>query len=417
MNDLDKGEDTLDDDSRELQRAAQKELDALGQQAEKDLSSLDHEALVAKYLELQRAYVSALNAVMLFKRQLAALRDHSLKSGQIADLSRKVNIADIDIISNVAIRDIPLFFQANYGALFLYDAETELLTLHNSWPRRIEQPALHLANDADTMLVHFLLNSREPLLIRNFEDYEKISGRELRPVAADKPLEQGGLLCPLVIGMHGRNHMLVGVLEIGQKDTGFTQHDADLATMMAEMVAAAISTSCLIDQMSHLAETDGLTQLYNHRHFQQELDRAIISSKRYGNPLSLAIIDIDHFKRFNDSHGHQAGDHVIKEVARYIRMAVREQIDIAARYGGEEFTVIMPNTDLDGARVASERIRQSIAAATVRLGKESYKVTVSVGVAQYSPEQSKSAFIDMADMALYKAKRQGRNQVMTAGQD
>ncbi len=397
-----------------LQDEARQELESLGQQAAEDLANLDHNALVKKYLELQRAYISALNAVMLFKRQLTAMQNHTIKSGQLAELSRKFKMVDLDIITNAAVREVPLFLEAGYGALFLFDRETQLITLQGAWPERPQQPALHLVNDADTAIVHFLRTERDPLSVENRPAYEERTGREFRPIPADEPLQEGALLCPLVVGMQEEHEMLVGVLTVGKKKTGFTKHEEHLAAMMAEMIGTAISTSRLIEQMSHLAETDGLTQLYNHRHFQQELDRAMAAARRYRTPLSLAMIDIDQFKEFNDAHGHQAGDHILQEIARVIRMALREQVDIPARYGGEEFTVIMPNTDLEGARVASERIRESIERTRIPLGSEPASVTVSVGVAQYADDQSKGQLIDLADMALYRAKRAGRNRVEMA---
>lgn len=379
-----------------------------------ELASLDRDALVKRCMGLQRAYYSLYNAVTLYKRQLSAVREHTLKSGQIADLSRKVNITDINIISDVAVRDLALFFEAEYGALLLYDSESKLLTLHKAYPEPEAQPALDLEHDDDVMTVHLLKTRREPIVIESLRQYEAMAGREFRTVPVEEPLAKGGLLCPLVVSMQDEERMTVGALLFGQKEGGFGRHDAEVATMMTEMIATAISTSRLIQQMSVLAETDGLTGLYNHRHFQQELDRALATARRYEQSLTLAMIDIDRFKLFNDRFGHQAGDHVLREVARLIRQSVRDTVDVVARYGGEEFAVIMPSTDLNGAEIAMERLRACVESARMQIGGEAVTVTISIGLAEYDKNAEKGAFVDAADMALYRAKREGRNRVELA---
>jgi diguanylate cyclase (GGDEF)-like protein len=128
--------------------------------------------------------------------------------------------------------------------------------------------------------------------------------------------------------------------------------------------------------------------------------------------MSLVMIDIDNFKKFNDTHGHQCGDAVLKNVARILKENCR-QIDIAARYGGEELSVILPNTDLNAARAVSERIRDSIEKSKVNHNGSSLSVTVSIGVAQFDPgrDHETKDIIERADKALYNAKNQGRNRV------
>ena len=136
-------------------------------------------------------------------------------------------------------------------------------------------------------------------------------------------------------------------------------------------------------------------------------------SQRYEKPLCLLITDIDHFKKFNDTYGHQQGDIVLKETARLLKESVRK-IDLAARYGGEEFAVILPETDIENAKMVAERIRKKIEEFKVPGQNEPLHVTVSVGVAQYEPEKDteKKDFIEHADKALYKAKDSGRNRVV-----
>ncbi len=163
------------------------------------------------------------------------------------------------------------------------------------------------------------------------------------------------------------------------------------------------------ERLAALATTDGLTGLLNHRSFQELLDGAIARADRSGEPLSLLLLDVDHFKRFNDDLGHQAGDAVLKGLASVLSRACREG-DMIARYGGEEFVVVMPGLGADGAVDVAERLRLSIETApwTDR------GVTASIGVATFVPADSKGELIRAADGALYRSKHSGRNRVTLA---
>ena len=153
-------------------------------------------------------------------------------------------------------------------------------------------------------------------------------------------------------------------------------------------------------QTKHLSEIDALTRLYNRRHFENNFEREFARSKRYGSPLSVAIIDIDFFKKINDTYGHLCGDYVLKEVA-YNMVNNFRQTDFVFRYGGEEFAVILTETPDENAKVPLERLRKLIENTKFSFNGENIKVTVSIGV---------------ADKALYEAKGAGRNQVRSAVQ-
>jgi two-component system cell cycle response regulator len=161
-----------------------------------------------------------------------------------------------------------------------------------------------------------------------------------------------------------------------------------------------------------LSITDGLTKLHNHRYFQDELARAFEESQRYQRPLSLAMIDIDFFKKINDTYGHAVGDDVLKYAARLYRTSVRST-DLVARYGGEEFAVMMPETALDDAIAFAEKIRTMVEQSPMETQAGNVPVTISIGVASVPHTRIHSAkeLIIAADKALYRAKRSGRNQV------
>lgn len=157
--------------------------------------------------------------------------------------------------------------------------------------------------------------------------------------------------------------------------------------------------------LQELAITDGLTGLLNHRAMQDELTLAISRSERLEEDLSYALLDVDHFKRFNDQFGHQAGDEVLKRVAKVLSTSIRD-IDVVARYGGEEFCVILPGADEAMAQIACERMREAIEKSNLY----GHHVTASFGVATYTGSESKVSLVSRADQALYAAKASGRNK-------
>lgn len=169
-----------------------------------------------------------------------------------------------------------------------------------------------------------------------------------------------------------------------------------------------------LQRVEREATTDPLTGLANRRQFDFVLRRLATASVEHGRPLALLVVDIDRFKQFNDAHGHDVGDVVLRLVARQIRDAVRQD-DLPARYGGEEFAVLMPGADLRAPAAVAERLRASVASRRLRSrddGRDLGTVTLSVGAAQYRPGEPLDVFFRRADAALYTAKRSGRNRVV-----
>lgn len=166
------------------------------------------------------------------------------------------------------------------------------------------------------------------------------------------------------------------------------------------------------EQQYRLATTDGLTELYNHRYFQEQIRMQVEQSKRYNNNFSLIIIDIDFFKKFNDTFGHQSGDSVLRQVAQTLKKNVRAT-DIVCRYGGEEMSIILPNTGKDEALSTAQKICERVANRKFKLsGDRETNVTISLGVSTFPFDgNSASAIIEEADKRLYNAKHNGRNQV------
>ena len=185
-----------------------------------------------------------------------------------------------------------------------------------------------------------------------------------------------------------------------------------IAAFISALIVKYFIKSRDFEQQYKLATTDGLTELYNHRYFQEQMKRQIENSKRYETEFSMIILDIDFFKKFNDTFGHQAGDSVLRQVAQTLKRNVRAT-DIVCRYGGEEMSIILPNTGKDVAYSTAEKICQRVSDKKFKLSNDrETSVTISLGVATFPYDgESASDIIDSADKRLYNAKNNGRNQV------
>jgi len=167
----------------------------------------------------------------------------------------------------------------------------------------------------------------------------------------------------------------------------------------------------MMQKLQKLAITDGLTKLYNSRSFYTQLELEVDRFNRYKHPLSLLLLDIDHFKDYNDTYGHLEGDKVLVRFSQIIKSCLRTN-DSAYRYGGEEFTVILPETGGEEAKTVAQRIRKTLEAEKFKpLPGSQVKITISIGVTQYHPKEELSAFIQRADKAMYLSKENGRNKV------
>lgn len=188
-----------------------------------------------------------------------------------------------------------------------------------------------------------------------------------------------------------------------------------VVTDVTRIKQAEVELQSATDRFRHQARTDGLTDLPNRRAFDAALDTEIARSTRSTTPLSLLLIDVDHFKAYNDHYGHPAGDICLKQISLELRSALKRPADVPARYGGEEFAAILPDTDEDGAYLVAEGFRKKLAALSLpHAASERKIVTVSIGVATYMPDnlrRSADELLQAADEALYSAKAAGRDRV------
>jgi diguanylate cyclase (GGDEF)-like protein len=166
----------------------------------------------------------------------------------------------------------------------------------------------------------------------------------------------------------------------------------------------------VIAQADEISHTDALTFLPNRRQIIGDLQREVIFSDRYGTPLSVSMLDIDHFKNINDTYGHTVGDDVLRSLAGELRDHIRYP-DTIGRYGGEEFLIVLPHSPLKAASEQAERLCKHVRSLRIKAGKQEIALTVSLGVAQYKIQKEDwEAFLSRADAALYQAKNSGRNQ-------
>ncbi|MFA5271633.1 MAG: GGDEF domain-containing protein [Candidatus Omnitrophota bacterium] len=186
--------------------------------------------------------------------------------------------------------------------------------------------------------------------------------------------------------------------------------DIRIFNMFVEQAAGAIENSRAFEDTLIRAHTDTLTSLWNHGYFQYRLDEELLKAKSKNYPLSILMIDLDDFKKFNDTYGHIQGDHALRRISEILKKNGRE-VDIICRYGGEEFSVILPATTKEETAQIAEKIRSGLAAETI----SGTSFTVSIGLSNYPQDGAdKDTLVRKADVALYKAKKEGKNRVMPA---
>ena len=332
-----------------------------------------------RYAELQERYVELTKRV----EELATFRELGLSINSLLEL---------DELLETVIWKVTALFDSPKGIIYLLDPSSEKLV------PRIARYGSELRREDELQ--------KEPVAVGEGAVGKALAERFGTIVEGDDGYSY--LVEPLIAKHEG-----IGVIEVARESAQgpFQRRDSNLLGAIGSQVAVAIHNALLYS----LATTDSLTRLYVRRYFSLRLKEEFFAARRYKQPLSVLMIDIDHFKGFNDSYGHQTGDHVLKRIAEIITQNCRRS-DIPCRYGGEELAVILAATGLKGAITVGEKIRQQISGRRFSFEKaKDLKITVSIGVASYrigmrAPEE----LVARADEALYKAKRRGRNKVVAA---
>ncbi len=321
----------------------------------------------------------------------------------VLSLARRVsNILEMPELADAMLKPIVKAVRAGQASLLL-PQDDHFVAWHAE--RLTEgEPVTPVQIPRDSPIVTWLARENRPLHKETIElsaEFKGLWESEKRTLAGSD-IE---LFCPLM-----SKDKLIGILALSKKSPrGFySKDDTDLVMTVAHETAVAIENAQLYAQAKERANIDELTGLYNHRYFHQRLDEEIARATRFGQVFSLIMLDLDLFKTYNDVHGHLAGDDILRQTARQIKLSAR-QVDIGVRYGGDEFAVILPQTSGEGARIIAERIHKRIETETDSLDAP---LTCSVGVASW-PEDGimREEIVRAADVALYYAKQTGRDRI------
>jgi diguanylate cyclase (GGDEF)-like protein len=292
---------------------------------------------------------------------------------------------------------------ASKGTLYLVTPETGQLQIRAahgySDPRiRLFRPTSSESFSAQAV------RYRRPILV---DDVRIEAGVHHEPDLPDSSPVLSLIVAPLLLG-----EKALGAIELGSfKPHDFIQSDLQLLVSFAATATTAINNAQLHSEVQKQAVTDTLTSLYNRRGLFEMGEREILRSQRFGRPLSAILFDIDQFKEINDTHGHGAGDEVLKWISAQFQAELR-QVDLIARYGGDEFLALLSETDLTDAHLIADRLRSKISQMAIPAGDIVIKITLSAGVATVEANDDLQKLIERADRALYRAKQSGKNQVV-----
>lgn len=340
----------------------------------------------------------AFHNAMLYEDALAHSRELSVSFTIAQSL---ISTLDLDDVLNRILEVIRENFGYENCAILLVDKKTNELYIKASrgYPEYLSKK-IHLDINKKQGVTSYVAATGKPYYapdVRKVPFYV-MGKRSIRSEAA----------VPMIL-----RDEVIGVLDIeSEKLNAFSERDMRMFSIFASQAAIAIENARLYNETKALSLTDSLTNIANRRHFDLILENELKRGRGYSRSVSLAMIDLDHFKQFNDRYGHPAGDRLLIAVAEKIRRTVRDT-DLLARYGGEEFVIIFPETPGGSAYKVCERVRTAIENNQIvlkRYGKVG--ITISIGVATY-PQSAQSAqeLIQKADLALYRAKKLGRNRV------
>ena len=325
---------------------------------------------------------------------------------RVTPLAQQINCLDIEKIAGICVKEIAKLVSVKYASLYVLDESNNILHLQKyNHPYQINKIVSLNQNPPSPMIM--AVKSKQLIQVQNIDTHSKPFIKRSQRAFAEHYKTSNCIIAPLVC-----QENVVGVLNLADKTEGdgFTAEDIALIELFSQLVGASIGNIKLFEKMQRQATTDGLTGLVNHKNFYEILERELWRSRRYGGQISLIMIDIDNFKKINDTHGHRAGDKIIQEISKKIKACIR-QIDIAARYGGDEFAVILPNTAIADAMIVAERMVDVVSNSPMVWKKEEIPISISVGVGQYDSQCSPEDITSRSDQALYKAKQAGKNTV------
>ena len=376
--------------------------DTAARVAKGDLSARAHARSADEVGALARALNEIADNLRAQTTEVDTSRDEVRRSVRRLGEALRVTHVDMRKMLSVVLETALVAVEGKSGAVFLLSARRN--ELYVKVGRHISPQIAEQRIELGRGLAGWAAEHRQAVLIPSVD----------APVPEDpEPIEATALAVPLE-----SQSQLLGVLVIYGRTTiePFKDEDLDTIQSLARQAGVGIENVLLHQEAQRLSITDGLTGIWNYRYFQMQMAQHFAAAVRFEHRLSLLVIDIDRFKDVNDRFGHQRGDATLVELARRVVMHTRLNIDTLARYGGEEFVLILPETGLEGARIAAEKIREEVASTPFGTDEEEpIDVTVSIGYAAY-PEHglTPQALVDAADKAMYEAKARGRNRVVGA---
>lgn len=361
-------------------------------------------------LDYMEPIIGKLHKKIKKNEELAVLQKSLHNISILYNISQAVNfIDDLKRLLQVIIQKALITLDAEKGSLMLYDYSINALQVRivsGLQDKKLEEAINNGAVQCAKIgigegIAGTVFLERKPIITN-------LGSADPRFVSTEVLSNTKSLLCVPLIA----KGEVIGVINITNKKHNklFNKKDLEFITSLANQAAIAIDNAKLYE----LATKDGMTKLYIYRHFYTLLENEIRRCVRYKRAMSLIMMDIDNFKRINDTYGHLTGDTILKSLASVLQETVR-QIDIPARYGGEEFVVILPETNKKDACTIAERIRRNISQISVKVNEtESLSPTVSIGVAEYLLDAKEAKeLINAADTALYHSKHNGKNVVST----
>jgi diguanylate cyclase (GGDEF)-like protein len=371
------------------------------------IDSIDKNMFKEQDKEILKRF-SALAAALIINTRMRVYQERAASTFMIYyEVSHQFTTAlSLDEVFNVLFQVVPKITSCTRQMAIIYNEDDKRGVVTRIEGSQTEIP-LNFTFSLNNGIYSFVLKNRKLVYVQDFLQYE---GKYFRfsPNETHNPNVRSLIIFP-VLDDESRCR---GLFSVESDQPGqFSNEIQQTLNTLVENASVAFTRALLYEKMEKLATTDGLTELNNHRQFQELLSQELQRSRRYNRMVSLLLLDIDHFKSFNDTYGHPVGDLVLKEIALCIRQSLRSN-DIPARYGGEEFTVILPETNEQGGMAIAERIRTTIESHTIHSLNRQLKVTVSIGCASYVASQiAQKDLIDRADKALYYSKEHGRNCV------
>ncbi|PLY03349.1 MAG: GGDEF domain-containing protein [Desulfuromonas sp.] len=315
-----------------------------------------------------------------------------------------VSTLELEVVLQTILKSCMDVMEVPAGSIALYDEADRRVTLAAHAGLSAKLVAKDRWRVKQGGLTHKILEEGHLFIVEDTYDAPFFNN----PLATEEGI-RSLIAVPLKIGVK-----IVGILYVDDfKPRTYPEHRLSMLRVLSSFAAMCIDNARLHFRTRKLACTDGLTGLYNHRQFKEFFDREMNRATRMARPLSLAMLDIDDFKKFNDEYGHAIGDQALVSVAEIINEHLRSA-DLPCRYGGEEFAIILPDTDPDEAAVVAERLRRVIEEeATKGLSVEvKLSITVSIGLSSYPKDGRKMEFLlKIADDLLYGAKKLGKNKV------